>query len=475
MPDQDVRKMNEQPGRWLARPTLEDERRLIWQFAAYGVSRALLSDATMDLLVSNFDGFVPLLVAAQRPPRGPQRSLQHWFREHASPPQSEAMREALREWLVARVTEPPMSGGMRITGPPGAVEEAIFGARLAAAEALGDWHDQQALPELRGMLGRLPERNPVLVAAIRRITDPSHADIVVIQRDSRVTLHRPISELDSMVVSSHDEITHEISTWRADHAGIENIWSSLKQGHEVGRGRPHDPPEGASFEPRRLTMYFGDGLIGSLERSGSGWMYQDNGRPHYWLEIVDPALEATIARELRRVGIAPRFPRFVRESVTLFIDPGELRVTGIYEFEGAPADGRVPLCYPIASADGLGPPRVEAIELRSATDWKLLPATLEQHGTECRIALAPGKTRAYQLEVRYRQSLAGRTAKYLITTAQEWARPLHRGWFQVIMDGSLGEPRFSLPFREQQERPGFRRFVFEASPFRPDNDLVVTW
>jgi hypothetical protein len=469
VPDREAREMNERPARWLARPTSGDQQGLIRQFGAYGISRGLLSPATMDVLERNFDRFAPLFVAAQGPPHRPDANLQRWYREHADPAQAEAMKKSLRVWLVARVTEAPMEGGGRIVGD--GTERAILGARLAAAEALGDWHDQKALPDLRALLGRLPRGHPVLVAAIRRITDPTQADVLVVERNGRVAVHRPVSELDSMVVVCDDDITKQRSAWRADRVGIKRIWASLGQGEEFDQRRRYPTPEPGSFNPRRLEMYFHDGLVARLQSWGAEWSYEESGRPNFRPRVVNQILATTLMEELLRAGIAPAAPRFVAESVTLKINPGELQVTGLYEFEGVPRDGRVPLRYPIARAPGMGPPRIEAIKL----DGKPVPVTVEQMDPDIRFALTPGNVRAYQLEVRYRQSLAGRSAKYLITTAREWGRPLHRGWFQVIIDSSLGQPRFGLPFREVGERPGFRRFMFEASPFRPDSDLVVHW
>lgn len=475
VPDEAAREMNERPGRWLARPTAAEERDLIQQFGAYGISRGLLSPATLELVERSFDRFAPLFVAAQRPPHAPNQTLQRWYREHADPAQAEAMKRSLRTWLVAKVTEAPRQGGMFTSGPPEAVAREILGARLAAASALGEWQDQGALPGLRALHRTLPGRDPVIVEAIRRIEDPTRGDVLVRAGDGRIEVRRPFSELDSIVVLSRDEITNETSTWRADRVGAHRIWKSLAQGREWNARRPSRAPEIGSFNPRRLTMYFADGPVASLEGWGADWTFEQSGRLDHRLRLENEALTTTLIREQQRAGVAPASPRFVEESVTLSIDPGLLRVDGYYLFEGVPPDGWMPLRYPIATHEGLGPPAIEAVELRSHPGGGPLPVHFEREGEVFRIALTPGKEQSYQLEVRYRQALTGRSAKYLITTAREWGRPLHRAWFQVIMDSTLGEPRFGMPFREVGERPGFRRFLLQASPFRPDQDLVVSW
>ncbi len=482
VPDRAAREMNERPGRWLAHPTPEDERGLIGQFAGYGISRGLLSSATVDLLERNFDRFAPLLVASQLPPHTPQASLQRWYREHADSAQAEAMKRALRQWLTATMTEAPRSEAFQDDAC-----SAILNGRLVAAEALGDWHDREAVPDLRRLLASLrtprvhvlPEGlldwEAVLTTAIRRIGDPARAEVLVPGRDGRIEVRR-LEELDSLVVTSADLVTGETATWRADSTGADRICSALEQGREFDWR--HRPPivRGESTQPRRLALYFRDGPVATLESSGDMWEYGESGRRTFRLEIADTALAPTIVGELRRAGIAPASPRFVQESVTLFIDPGQLRVTGLYDFEGASRDGWLPLDYPVARGDGLGEPHLESVELRSTVDRTPLSVTYDVSPTGFRLSLTPGKVTGYELEIHYSQALTARRASYLITTAREWGRPLHRGWFQVITDRSLGEPRFSHRFREATT-PGedHRRFYYEASPFRPERDLDVTW
>lgn len=477
VPEREARELNDCPGRWLARPNPDDERRLVFQFATHGVAPSLLSPATIELLATHFDRFAPLIVTAQRPPHYPDQSLQAWYREHAKRAQVDSMTAALRLWLTAELREAPTYKGEQAVGSPD-VERSILAARIAAAEALSDWGDTRSLPDLRALQRRVPEPSPVLIAAIRRLTDPEHADVLVAEPGGGLAVRRPRAELDSMTVACRDAVTGETTTWAADRPAIAHLWPLLAYGRVFDW--QHQPPAGpaSSFVPERLALYFRDGRVVSFRptRGDAGiWEYEDNGRTHSRLEVVNPLLRSKLLEELRHVGVAPAEPRFIGESVTLFIDPGMLRVVGLYEFEGHARDGWLSLRYPITRDDGLGPARIEAVELRANETRKALPVHCEPEGNDYRMGLEAGVAQAYELEVRYSQPISKRSAKYLVTTARAWGRPLHRAWFQVIIDSTLGVPRFEMAFHEVGERPGFRRYLFDASPFKPERDLVVNW
>jgi len=154
-------------------------------------------------------------------------------------------------------------------------------------------------------------------------------------------------------------------------------------------------------------------------------------------------------------------------------------VEGIYQFVGLPASRRVPIVYPIASGRGLGHPTVELVELTRAAQGaspKTVRVPFEQSGKQVRFTLVPGDSPEYSVRVRYRQVFEGRSATYLTTTARAWRRPLSRAWFQVIVDRSLGSPRFDMPFKEvPAEDPSTRRFSCEISPYLAERDVEVRW
>lgn len=467
IPAESARLLDSRPMLWLSRPVPELERQLLFQFGSRGL--AFLSRATLDSMERHLDRFAPLLIAGQSIPRFPHRDLQDWFRAHATVAQAESMKAALREWLEAPVNEAPV------------LEETIDGsasrildARLAAAEALGDWRDSTALPSLRKLLRASGERRSIVVSAIRRITDPDRRETLRLEADGRLTSDRPARELDSLIVTCRDDVTSQSVQWRADASAVERILRSLSHGRLPDRER-RGPGQEGSFRIAQLMLAYHDGSIATLERFADEWCYEDNTRRsgrHIW--FVNPRLDQTVDEELTRAGVAPRFPRFVAESVTLTIDSGELRVHGFYEFEGRPPNGPLEIDYPFPTSQR--PPEVDSCTVSTNHRWVQARVPFTLAARTCHLELDPPvEASSYTLEVDYRQRLEGRSATYLIRTDKEWGRPLHRAWFQVILPDSLGAPRFSLPFREVPEGSGRRRFLFEAAPFRSDSDLVVRW
>ena len=461
------------PIRWLAHPTQQNEQVVIDLVSRYGISVYLFAPVTLDTLGRQFDRFASVLVSAQRPPHAVQFSVQGWYRERANRAQRAAMTAALREWLTAKVTEAPHEGTERIVGPPEAIANQILEMRLRAAEALGDWRDTLALPQLKAMSKTVPRGHQILIHAMRRITDPSGADVFLVEENGRVVQRRPHSELDSMTVTCWDPLTSGKELWHVDRSGLQRIWKTLSDGSEL---RVHESPTTTAFTFTKLDLFFHDGLAAHLEGVSGTWDYMDNGgRQSRHLSITNRALLDAMLAELARAHRSPHQPRFVSESVTLLISRNELRVRGVYQFEGA-VGGWLSLLYPTASDRGHGPAQIERVALHPLhqMDTKLL-CGLEGTAPQHRILLRPGDVSDYELEVDYRQSLSGRRARYLVTTARAWGRPLRHAQFFVSVDSQLGTPHFPMHFDEAEPSRGQRRFFFDAAPFSPDTDLVVSW
>jgi len=467
----DADAMNARPKEWLAHPTGETGSELIRQFSSYGISRGLLSPATMDLLEREFDRFAPLLVQSQEPPFQVQLSLQRWYREHADRAQAEAMKRALRAWLDSDVTP----RGSRGWTDPGARDRLVLQNRNATIEALGDWQDRPSLVRLRQLRSDAQLAPDILAASIRRIEDPDHADPFAPDRKGRVAPRRALAELDSIAVVSYDAVTHDVSVWQADPAARGRLWTALQHGRLVDSTTPYREAPSSAFAGR-IDLSFHDGRSIELERAGMRWRLTDHGRLDSEWELTNDELAGQVLVELTRAGIVPPAPRFVAESVTLSIVRGELSVHGVYRFEGATPGGFLPLAYPFPEDSTLGTPRLtRAVLTSSAVRDAQLPVDAETGALPWRFGLHPGAVAEYELSVEYRQPLAGTSATYVLRSTKEWERPLRDCWYQVIMDSSLGEPRFEYPFKEVSERPGFRRFLFEPKAFMPERNLVVRW
>jgi hypothetical protein len=468
--------MNDRPARWFHERRPEDERDLMRQFGLYGVERSLLQPGTMALLERQFDLFAPLIVQAQSPPAyAPDRRLQEWYRAHANPKQAAAMLVALRSWIDAPVTQAPPRGSLRVADPPEAVFAEIRADRLSAIELLGDWRDKSSLEFLRKLRTRRDLAGPVLETSIRRIEDPSFTGTLAIARSGVVTLRRSRPELSSLEVTYFvgTERSHQ-RTWTANAKAMDQIFLALASGTAVDLEHPSFSRTPRVVQPNELRLEFRDGEVLTLRRVASGWDFQSNGHTGGG-EFADDALDRALLRELAKVDTAASEVRFLDEAVVLTLTAHELRVNGLYRFDGVPADGWAKIRYPIARGNGLGAPHIESVELFRSGSTQGMPVTFTQRGYECDLAFRPGDVESYQLKILYRQPVTKRIAKYLITTALAWKRPLDRGWFLVIADSSLARLHFDMPFHEETSFDGRQRFTFERSPFKPDRDLIVSW
>lgn len=462
----DVDAMNARPREWLDHPTPELRASLAQQFAWYGVSPGLLSRPTIALLERHFDEFAPLLVEAQTPPLPVDEGLQHWFRRRADHKQANAMTAALRAWLASKEF-PRETWGFE----PGSTMEKAQAAenKMRAAEALGDWHDAQALPALKSLQEEYD--GSVLRASIRRITDPDHADPITPELDGTIKVRRPLAELDSMVVLTKDTLAGETMTWRPGPQARQRIYASLERHsrpHEGRRKRTSD----ADFTGS-LQLIYRDGRRLELERNDS-WRVSDNGRLRFEFEFANENLERTLRDELVAGGVAIAGPRFVSESVTMSVEKDELRIHGIYRFEGQTEHGIMALAYPFPQDPTLGSPRLDRATLVAGKNAPL-EVFVDTTSLPWRILMQPGEASVYELSVQYRQPRHGKSATYLLRSALEWGQPLREAWFQIITDRALGTPMFDYQFHEVAQDESHRRFLYQASPFRPSRDLVVRW
>lgn len=437
--EQDVRPLMATPRQWFESPTPALHTALLRVFAQRGID---LYPETLQLIERNFDRFFPVMVEAQSPPWTVQPGLQRWYRAHANREQADAMKAALREWLD--VDSDPWN-------------------RTLAVEALGDWRDSRALTRLRA----LPS-SPVITATIRRIEDPGHADPFVVGRDGRLKLQRPVDELDSIVVVAYEPVGMELRTWRPDPKSERLLLAALGSGTRVRKVNE----KGISTLNGTIYIGYRDRREITLAANGDGWRLHDNGRLGPDIDIVSSSLDDAIDAELTRVGVLPKGPRFVEESVTMWIHRDEMRVLGVYSFEGRPERGTLTLVYPFPVDSTLGTPRLDTVFLdTNSASGSAAHVELQSESIPWHIEIQPGEANQYRLTVGYRQELHGRSATYVLRSALDWKRPLRKATLTVVMDESLGQLQSKYVFTKSAGG----RYLFEASPFSPQRDLVVRW
>jgi hypothetical protein len=162
-------------------------------------------------------------------------------------------------------------------------------------------------------------------------------------------------------------------------------------------------------------------------------------------------------------------PRFVRERIIVTLLEDGFQVEGSYVFRRTlPGEMTFSLRYPFPTGPGTEPAEVLEVRgarlgTRRAPDALLLHVTLPSGGQET------------EVHITYRQRMGPRRARYLVTTALAWDRPLERGEFLVRAPRAWGAPRctWPLPAARQDGETSEWRWNFE--PFRPRSELDLAW
>jgi len=166
---------------------------------------------------------------------------------------------------------------------------------------------------------------------------------------------------------------------------------------------------------------------------------------------------------------------FDSEVIRVHVDKHHAQVTGSYLFRRGAAASDVGVWYPFPGPDG---PRIRRVlQCKIALDGnpeRNLRFTRGEGGIHWILPFQSADS--CWVRVRYEETLTQSKFLYLVRTALSWQRPLARARFEVVVPKTLDDPRFSYPFQlATSERRGDRLYVWESSPFIPEQDLVLRW
>jgi hypothetical protein len=86
-----------------------------------------------------------------------------------------------------------------------------------------------------------------------------------------------------------------------------------------------------------------------------------------------------------------------------------------------------------------------------------------------------GAAAACSLEVAYRQRILGRSARYILTTLQEWDRPIEEAVFKISLPRDLPGVELSYPADSLSLADGSAVYLLTFRDFMPEKDLLITW
>jgi hypothetical protein len=89
------------------------------------------------------------------------------------------------------------------------------------------------------------------------------------------------------------------------------------------------------------------------------------------------------------------------------------------------------------------------------------------------IPLPPYGLRSFA--IRYQQRLLGRSARYMVTSARRWPKPLDRAVFVIDHPASWRDVVVSYPVRDKETKAGRTTLTVALQPFLPDREVTVRW
>ena len=134
----------------------------------------------------------------------------------------------------------------------------------------------------------------------------------------------------------------------------------------------------------------------------------------------------------------------------------------------------IPLFFPFPRDSLLGGARMVSLRFRAGADtsapgrWEELPAD------GVRWWMPPCRGDSLVAEAVYRQEILTGYARYIVTTARLWGRPLRYAAFEIRLPPGAEPVEFSYPFA-RREAVGETYYLYETTAFFPDRDIVVRW
>lgn len=166
--------------------------------------------------------------------------------------------------------------------------------------------------------------------------------------------------------------------------------------------------------------------------------------------------------------------RFYREYVTVEPSQGSTRVSALYYFRND-SDKRVRqgIQYPFPVDRFHLYPRVVRVWEKNGDDLRPMGFVHRDRHVLWRMDLEPREEVVVRVD--YRQEIRRPRAVYIVTTTQEWKRPIEVAEFEFRIPAGLDSVRLSFePDRREVEGDTIVYYV-RYDDFMPDEDLTVTW
>jgi hypothetical protein len=168
---------------------------------------------------------------------------------------------------------------------------------------------------------------------------------------------------------------------------------------------------------------------------------------------------------------------FDSEWIWLDVVGDSLQVRGTYVLLcRRPTTEAIPLYFPLPEDPLLGGARMVSLAFRAGGASASTPARWEEvpgaAGVRWWIPPCPGDS--VIAEAVYRQKITTGYARYIVTTARGWGRPLRYAAFEIRLPPGAEPESFSYPFARRDSQ-GDTYWFYETDEFFPDRDIVIRW
>ncbi len=159
---------------------------------------------------------------------------------------------------------------------------------------------------------------------------------------------------------------------------------------------------------------------------------------------------------------------FDEEYLTFELHRQEFRVSGVYLFSSTDSSEHT-ILYPFPVDTLFG--EAYDIQVRDVKSGKNLPIEMEKDKSGIRFQILVAGS--VQLQIGYAQALKSNRAKYILTTTQNWGRPLHVANYTLVVDANLEMLKFPMMYQKKMLQGSKILYFWQKTDFMPTTDFEV--
>jgi hypothetical protein len=166
--------------------------------------------------------------------------------------------------------------------------------------------------------------------------------------------------------------------------------------------------------------------------------------------------------------------QFYQEKLDFTINANEFRLDGLYVFNNGTADTiKQFIMYPFPQSPGLGKIKTLSIEALYPLNDSSVLVNFDQKAAGFRLQVYPYDTAI--IRVKYAQTVPHRKAEYILTSAQQWRRPLQQADFTLSIPFDLKVDSLSYDADSLIFSKGVVRYEWNFKDFKPDRNFFVSF